>query len=236
LRAGPVFLPRFLNQIKSVMQTYRLRRIQNKPLLNGNLQGSPWREIEPLSVDSFPWYASGKRQRTTVKLCYDARALYLLFWCEDSHISAECTNLNDAVCRDSCVEFFCSLPPDGRPDYVNLEMNCCGVMHMGYGPDMTHRRMVTPELAAGIRVFHTVPGAPKKESPKDREWLLEVELPFKVLSDFVGHPVEPRGSWRANFYRCGGITDAQYACWSPVGTPRPNFHQPKYFGVLEFED
>jgi hypothetical protein len=107
---------------------------------------------------------------------------------------------------------------------------------MGYGPDVKHRRMVTPELAAAVRIFHTVPGAPQTESPKDRECLLGVELPFKVLSDFVGHPIESRGSWRANFYRCGGITDAQYACWSPVGTPRPDFHQPNYFGVLEFED
>ena len=216
------------------MQRHIVRKAQTKPSLEGKTDAAPWNTTEALAIDNFPWYASGKKQQTTVKVCYTDEALYLLFCCEDSHIYAACTNLNDMVCRDSCVEFFCSLPPDGRLDYVNLEMNCCGVVHLAYGPNIDERRYITEELASRIGVFHTAAGPPKEESPDDREWLLEVELPFGVLSEFVGCDIQPRGCWRANFYRCGGISDPQYACWSPVGTPRPHFHQPHYFGLLEF--
>jgi len=41
--------------------------------------------------------------------------------------------------------------------------------------------------------------------------------------------------WRANFYRCGGKTDTQYACWNPIGCEKPDFHRPEFFGDLTFE-
>jgi hypothetical protein len=193
--------------------------------------------LPALKIDVFPWHKSGAKQETTLRACYSHTRLYLLFQCQDRHISASRTALNSDVCNDSCVEFFASVPEEPG-NYFNLEINCCGALHLGYGPGRHKRRMVTPEQATRIGIFHSVPGPARQESRDDSGWAVQVGLPFDFLSDFIGRPVSVQTGtlWRANFYRCGGLTDPQFACWSPVGTPRPDFHRPEYFGKLQFSD
>jgi len=42
-------------------------------------------------------------------------------------------------------------------------------------------------------------------------------------------------TFRANFYKCGDmLTVPHYVTWNPVGTENPDYHQPKYFGLLKF--
>jgi len=104
---------------------------------------------------------------------------------------------------------------------------------------MKKRRLITPEEAAEIQTCSSIKTKTKEESENDKMWVLEVKIPFSVLKKFVGEDFKtPPGKWRANFYRCGGKTDPQYSTWSPItGPDRPYlFHQPRYFGILEFEN
>ena len=40
-------------------------------------------------------------------------------------------------------------------------------------------------------------------------------------------------SIRANFYKCGDKTaHPHYLSWSPIDTPKPDFHRPEFFGEL----
>jgi hypothetical protein len=213
---------------------YLVARINGELELKGDPAGEPWSGLDALKIACFPWYRAGSKQGTTVKACYSHACLYLLFVCEDRHISARRTVLNSDVYRDSCVELFASVPEDPGC-YFNLEMNCCGAILLGYGPDRGHRRPASQEIASRIRIHHSVPG-PTNESPDDKGWLLEVALPFDVVGELAGRPVtvRPGTRWRANLYRCGGATDRQHACWSPIPTPEPDFHRPEYFGLLEF--
>ena len=214
---------------------YVVARAQNEPDLKGNPAGEPWASLNALKIACFPWYRAGSKQATTVKACYSQRCLYLLFVCEDRHISARRTVLGSDVYRDSCVELFASVPEDPA-SYLNLEMNCCGTILLGYGPDRWHRRSAGQRLARRIGIYHSVAGPTKEESPGDDGWLLEVALPLDVVGELVRRPVTVRPGirWRGNFYRCGGASDPQHACWSPILTPEPDFHRPEYFGVLEF--
>ncbi len=215
--------------------TYSIRRIPGEIELGGDPGREPWSWLAPAMIDRFPWYVLGEKQATTVKACYTERCLYLQFECEDRHISASRTELNGGVCQDSCAEFFATVPEDPE-SYFNLEVNCCGTLHLGHGKGRQERRLIGPELAARITLAHSVPGPTKEESPADDGWVLEVGLPFDVLGEFIGRAVSvgPGTKWRGNFYRCGGATDPQHSCWSPVGTPSPDFHRPEYFGRLEF--
>ncbi|WP_431217920.1 carbohydrate-binding family 9-like protein [Puia sp. P3] len=39
----------------------------------------------------------------------------------------------------------------------------------------------------------------------------------------------------ANFYKCGDeCPEPHYLAWNNIGTPAPDFHQPRYFGELVF--
>ena len=76
----------------------------------------------------------------------------------------------------------------------------------------------------------------KDVSPDDDGWWLVATIPFEVIGELSGRQVKPAAGdvWQGNFYRCGGTIDPQYACWSPVDTPQPHFHQPGYFSELRF--
>ena len=213
-------------------------RFSNNIPLIGQIDGTPWRQAEPLYIDQYSWHERGKKQGTTLRLLYDDAALYTQFQCEDAHIFSETTALNGPVYRDSCVEFFATIDPAKGPDYFNLEMNACGMMLMGWGPaGGGGRSHISEELARTITIVSSVSGPTKQESPADNGWWLVARVPFATLTAFTGRPVRPaRGTiWRCNAFRCGGKTEDQFASWAWIDMPHPTFHQPQFFGELLFE-
>ncbi|MCK7536290.1 MAG: carbohydrate-binding family 9-like protein [Marinilabiliales bacterium] len=41
-------------------------------------------------------------------------------------------------------------------------------------------------------------------------------------------------SFRANFYKCGDkLSNPHFVTWNPVGTEKPDYHRPEYFGISE---
>ncbi len=218
------------------MKNYVIRKAVGAVPLVGTKTG-PWAAANELHVAEFPWFKGGSKQATTARMLYDDKALYLQFACEDKNIWSEARPLNGTVCVDSCVEFFASPAPAKGPHYFNFEANCCGQIHLGFGPGRGDRKLIDANLARGIRVATSVPGPSKDESPADSAWWLAAALPYDALSAFTGMTIRPDsgGTWRGNFYRCGGKNNQQFACWNPVGTPGPDFHRPEYFGEIRFE-
>ncbi len=199
-----------------------------------------WGQADRLEIDEYPWYTSGLKQATAVAVLYDDEAIYLLFVCEDKHISAVETLANSNVHIDSCVEFFATIDPDGRWGkwgYFNFEANCCGAAKLGFRPGPEWRTLAPAELVETIRVNTSIPTPTKDESPDDDGWWLAAAIPFSAISEMVDGDVAPKSgdTWRANFYRCGGKTDPQYAAWNPIDLPEQDYHRPEFFGNLEFE-
>ncbi len=195
-----------------------------------------WERAERLSIDEYPWYADGLKQETAAAVLYDDEAIYILFVCEDKHISAVETRPNGDVYLDSCVEFFVTVDPEGG-GYFNFEANCCGTVHMSFGAGREGRRLAPPKVLNAVSVESSIPTPTKNESPTDDGWWLAAAIPFSAISEMVGGDVAPKSGdiWRANFYRCGGKTDPQYAAWNPIDCPKPDFHRPEFFGILTFE-
>lgn len=213
---------------------YTVEKVDTLSQMTADPAGLPWEKVNVLEIDNYPWYSAGKKQRTTVRACYDAENIHLIFECEDVHIAASAREPNGPVCQDSCVEFFAGPPDTGQ--YFNLEINCCGDILLGYGQKRQNRILADPALIRQIEVATTVQERPKHESPDDDGWILQVRLPLEVLNRLTGQAIKPSPGerWRANFYRCGGRTDPQYACWSPIQTPSPDFHRPEFFGTITF--
>ena len=212
-----------------------IKRCDEPVLLSGQVENTAWSAAEPIGIDVFPWYTGGRRQLTTVRALYDEQAIYLQFLCEDRHIWSRATELNGAVWEDSCVEMFAITDPAGS-GYYNLEMNACGQMLMGFGPGRTDRKPITADLASAITLRTSVPGQTKDDSPDDNGWWLAARVPFETIEAFTGQAAKPSAGsvWRGNFYRCGGKTDSQHACWNPIVNDHPDFHRPEFFGELVF--
>jgi hypothetical protein len=195
-----------------------------------------WSGVAPVTLDEFPWYRAGTKQRTAARLASTATHLCAEFLCEDGHISSQAVALNGDVWKDSCVELFFCPDPVADEAYFNLEINACGVLLLAFGRDRHARRFVDWELAAEIVVAHSVPGPTKEDAPGDNGWRIATAVPFRILEALSGMSLRhsPGTRWTGNLYRCGGRTDPHYAAWSPIPLPSPDYHCPQYFGEWAF--
>jgi hypothetical protein len=193
-----------------------------------------WRAIDSLSIDTFPWYESGTKQTTSIKLAANNDTLFIQVIAQDKYSFAKQTELNHMlVCEDSCVEFFFSPSGELGNSYVNLEVNCCGTLHLAYGASREHRKFINTEAASIIQRTASIKSPVKFEQETDEEWSVEIALPFAAIEQLTGDKVNLE-QWFGNFYRCGGRKDPQYAVWNNIDVTDPDYHRPEHFGELAF--
>lgn len=222
------------------MKTYQVTKISTPKVLKSipppHFQIN-WTDIASLNIDNYPWYQSGRKQNTQVKLCTDSEQLFIQVIAQDAHSFSKQTSLNHMrICEDSCFEFFFSPSGDLGSGYINLEVNCCGTFHLAYGCDRHNRTFVNEELAHNILCRSSLNVSSKVEKQDDKAWIIDITLPFYVIEQLSGNPVN-KEKWFVNFYRCGGRVEPQYGVWNDLGMhelPSADFHQPRMFGMLEF--
>mgnify|MGYP005629962841 CR=1 FL=1 len=212
--------------------------------------GAPTAELNPalwstecISVDHFPWEDSGHRPKVCARALWDEHFLAVRFDVEDRYVRAVAQNFNDSVCLDSCVEFFVAPSADPAQDaYFNFEVNCGGTILLHRCASGAERAAggsndnVTAEDGATIRMAHTLPKIVEPELEDPTNWAIEYHVPWSLFEAYFGAVTPSAGTtWRANFYKCGDRTShPHWASWSPVDTPRPNFHQPAFFQPIHF--
>ena len=185
-----------------------------------------WSTVPVAPVDHFRWYEDYAPNTTAQLVFVEDYGFILRMTCAETSPKAVYTAYNDPVYTDSCMEFFCDWLGDGR--YINMEMNPLGTLLSCVGPDR-HARTPIADLADG-RVF------PVKGEICDGYWQVTAEIPTALLCKILGVDSIPFGhgyTFRGNFYKCGDETPVMhYGMWSPVGTEKPDFHRPEYFGTL----
>lgn len=130
--------------------------------------------------------------------------------------------------EDSCCEFFVQEPGGDR--YFNFEVNCIGRILGASGAGRHERVRQAPADLARIRRITTLPVQAYDEADTLRTWDIAVLIPFAL---FGADPACPPASLKANFYKCGDETaHPHFLSWSPIDTPRPDFHRPEFFGKL----
>ncbi len=197
-------------------------------------QRPDWPTISALTINQYPWYQDGTKQNTQVKLCANEETLFIQMLAQDNYSFAKQTQLNNKlICEDSCVEFFFS--PSGvlGSSYVNVEVNCCGTLHIAYGAARENRQFISLEVASLIQRRSSITSPVKFETEDDSQWTVEIALPFAAIEQLTGEQVN-KDKWFANFYRCGGRTEPQYAVWHNINAPEPDYHRPEQFGELVF--
>jgi hypothetical protein len=62
-----------------------------------------------------------------------------------------------------------------------------------------------------------------------------LDIPKQAMG-FAAHELLAGQKIRANFYKCGDKTpEPHFISWNPIDLPKPNFHVPQFFGLLELE-
>lgn len=190
-------------------------------------------EIEPLKLDVVNWEEFPYHPKVTVQIAYNDNELFLQYKVSEQAVKAEVTKSNGRVWTDSCVEFF--LSPDGNDEYYNLEMNCIGTALLGYRKKGDPTVHASEEQIATIRRISSLGSSPFPEMKKQMEWQITVAMPWKV---FFKHELNPVSGtkMRGNFYKCGDeLTVPHFVSWTKIKTEKPSFHNPEFFGGLEYE-
>lgn len=212
-----------------------IHRATGPIVLDGVLDEADWRAAEPFGDFVFPWYESGEKEQTVVRMLWDDDFLYVSYVCEDAHIRADHWDTNAQTFKDDCVELFWNPAPSHGLHYYMFEMNCLGnmlaVCHNRRGLSI-HRNKILP-----CHIAQTIEGTVNNDDDTDTRWTLEVAVRFSDYTVLTPDPTPVDGDmWRVALNRCGGMTNTQHSQWSPSGTPRHNFHWPFDFGMIYFSD
>ena len=218
---------------------YPVKKVDEPIEINAEWNKPVWQNIKPIPLELYMGDKPDHQPKTEAKVAWDDEHLYVIFRVEDRYVRATAQKYFEPVYQDSCVEFFLTPQEDSAKGYFNLETNCIGtiLMYHQLSRGVGNRPLETKDLDK-IRMATSLP----KGQPIDPElagpvvWTLEYALPWKILKNYAEVVAPAPGvKWRANFYKCADNTShPHWLTWSKIPLERPDFHQPMYFGTLEF--
>jgi hypothetical protein len=221
------------------MSSYTIKRTATPPGLDGNWDGPVWGTADTGQISHYLPNSSDHHPKVAFRMLYDPEWVYLIFRVEDRFVRCVQTEFNGSVCRDSCTEFF--VEPVAGKGYFNFEVNCGGTMLVYYIEDATRDGegfvksvALTPEDAAQVRIYHSMPQVVEPEITEPVTWYNELHFPLALLEKYAGNIGNPAGQlWRANLYKCGDETShPHWGTWAPI--EGESFHVPQYFAPLVF--
>ena len=185
-----------------------------------------WSAVPTADIDYCQWgyYAD---VHCKGQLCYDKEAIYVRLCARETDIRAEEKGQTALPYLDSCLEFF-FCPEIGNDTYFNIEMNPNCAMYLGIGTNSYDLiRLLLPEGG----------NFDAKAARTSDGWEISYRIPVSFVQRFFPEfSVYPGKKMRGNFYKCGDeMPQKHYLSWNPIGTERPNFQTPQYFGELYFE-
>lgn len=194
--------------------------------------------IEYHSIDVENWSGYSYRPQVQFRIAYSATEIYLQYKVKESCIKAVYgEDAGSAPYKDSCLEFFC-IPDEKSGAYYNLELNCIAKGTFAGGAKRTDRTKFGDDVLSQIKRHSTLGNAAfgtKISDGEPFEYTVTVALPVKLFSLSDVEPLKGR-TIKGNFYKCGDdMPQRHYLSWNPIGTERPNFHTPDYFGNIHFE-
>jgi len=183
-------------------------------------------------INTVNWADFPYKPDVSFSIGYTDREILIKYYISEQYFKAEKTETNQMVCEDSCVEFFIS--PDDDGIYYNLEFNGIGTCLLGTGTGRADSTRADPDIVSKIRRQTSAGKTPVIEKKGAFSWTITIAIPTEV---FFRHKI--RGlkgkTFRANFYKCGDkLSVPHFVTWNPVGTEKPDYHRPEYFGIIKF--
>lgn len=191
--------------------------------LHAALKGLEWHKIDQAPwQEDFPYKPEVKFQ-----IAYDSEYIFLHYVVHEEYVKASHIRANENVWEDSCVEFFISF--DDRKTYYNFEFNVLGTGLIGYGSAVkTERQRLNAEQIDAVDAYVQL----KKVNGK-KEWEISLVIPKTTFAEQVAFE---GNTFHANFYKCGDeLPQPHFLAWNTIDLPKPNFHQPQFFGVITFK-
>ncbi|RLD33717.1 MAG: hypothetical protein DRI73_05030 [Bacteroidetes bacterium] len=187
-------------------------------------------EMHQINIAS--WEEFSYKPQVEFKVAYHSGNLFIKYYVGEKYIRAVNVNTNESVWEDSCVEFF--VAPDDTVNYFNFEVNCIGTCLVQKGEKREGRKFLAPDEIKNINSFSSLGNSPFSERKGSFVWNLTLMIPLVSICGLQQESLKGL-KMKANFYKCGDkLSEMHFLSWNPIGTAQPDFHQPDYFGELEF--
>ncbi len=180
-------------------------------------------------IDVSSWGNTSQQVSAGFKIAHNNKAIILQYNIVENELLARFNNHLEPVYKDSCVEMFLTF--EGDNNYYNFEFNNFGTCLAAYGPNRHGRPRLPLNAINKIKTSSAI----KRINDEGFNWQLFLYLPIEV---FVHHSFKSLAGIKAkaNFYKCGDeLKQPHYLSWKRIGTPKPDFHQPAYFGEVYFQ-
>lgn len=219
-RAGNGFAP------AREIPEYAVPFTSRPPVVDGRIDDPAWAAAPVVELRDNLSGEPGK-PRTTARLRWDERFLYVAFVCVDLEPFATLRERDAHLWTEEVVEVFLQ-PVADPPHYIEVEVNPLGTLLDIYLIDvrkpLPYASWNPPEIRWAVQAGE-VEGA--------SGWTCEIALPLAEAVTAPALPPRPGDRWRMNLYRIEQRPERAALAWSP--TLRRDFHVPERFGVLVFE-
>jgi hypothetical protein len=212
---------------------YEVKRASSPIVIDGKIDEPAWQGAGTFEFQ-FPWEKqAGPKQKTTARLLWDDRSLYISYDCEDADVVAHFEQRDDPTYRDDAVELFIN-PVSSQDFYYGMEMNARATLYDYF--NAFPRTLIKRMNFSGVQLATNIRGTLNQTGDKDDGWSLEVAIPWSNFDDMVRRlPPEPGSIWTANLNRWDGTEPRRrLSQWSDSGRERPDPHNPARFGQLVF--
>jgi hypothetical protein len=213
---------------------YEVKRAAAPLAIDGKLDEAAWASASPpLTLQSLWDSQTGAKQKTLVRLLWDAQALYIGYEAEDTDITAQFLQRDDPTYRDDAVEAFINPDPKQETVYYGFEMNARGVLYdyLNYNSRTLFKRFD----ATGMRIATSLRGTLNARTDSDSGWSLEAVIPWQNFEELSRRPPVAGAVWKANFNRWDGVEpNRRMSIWSDPQNTTSWPHVPSRFGELVF--
>lgn len=232
----------------STPQNYVCHHTTDSIIIDGKADETAWQQA-PWTADFKDIEGDAKPApafRTRVKMIWDQQYLYITATLQEPHIWATLKDHDAIIFHDNDFEVF--IDPDGDThQYFELEINAFNTV-MDLFMNKPYRNRGAAMLnwdTKGLKTAVHINGTINQPGDTDKEWTVEMAIPFSALRFFTDGPRPADGdTWRINFSRVEWDTevkDNKYIklkkpennwVWSPQDIV--NMHAPERWGYLQF--
>ena len=167
--------------------------------------------------------------KASIRLSHEGRFLHLRYSICEPQLRRMCTEHNQKVYTDSCMEIF--LQREGENEYVNFEFSASTKALVGRGKGREGRMLYPTSLIDQIPITLTL----LENTNLLSRYRLDVSLDLVLFGLMQKDETISALKLKGNIYKCGdALKEPHYLCYAPIGTLKADFHTPSYFIPFTF--
>jgi len=220
-----------------VGQPYACRRARGPITIDAADHPDQWAHAMVIKDFKVPGANPPAKSRTTARMLWDDKNLYLHAVAEDVDLRATLKGVTARLWTEDVVELFLKPPGDGG-GYYEFEVNPINALLDLEIPIGRHTRFESrAQWDSGARSAVAVKGTIERPDDKDVSFTVVVAIPWTHFNFAPDRPPKPGQTWKFILARCD--LSKAYAGGQELSTcvplPKPDFHMYKTYPQIRFD-